>query len=95
MSNALNQQTMRVREERDNIVPSKELKIRGRDHQYINLSILFGKHTIWMEGLIAYEWHKPNVITFKESIMIPQVRSKIDFRGEIRIQQTSWNCDGR
>lgn len=102
MSNALNQQTMRVREEKDNIVPSKELKISGGITNTLIYCYTFwrayyidGILLEWMECLVAYEWYKPNAITFRESIMIPQVRSEIDFRGEVRIQQTSWNCDGR
>lgn len=93
---------MRVREEKRQYCP-----LSGAENQRGIMNTLIYFYTFWrayyidgillewMEGLVAYEWYKPNAITFRESIMIPQVRAEIDFRRGERIQQTSWNRDGR
>lgn len=84
---------MRVREGKDVIVPSMELKISKGSQIHSSVSILLGDILLErVEGLVPYGLYKLSAIEFKESIMIPQVRSEIDFRGEMRIQHIDRNC---
>lgn len=84
---------MRMRGGKDVIVPSTELKISKRSQIHSSVSILLGDIPLdRVEGLVPCELYKLSAIEFKESIMIPQVRSEIDFRGEMRIQHIDRNC---
>lgn len=77
---------MRVREETDMDYSSRR---ESEGSPNINLFYTFWRADHidsvllkWVGGLVTDEWYKSKAITFRESIMIPQVRrSQIDFRG--------------